>query len=311
VLLGVPGTAALGVDYSDLTTTLEFAPAVTSAAATLSTIAPVEPSFPRTLSLMLANPTPAGQAAFTGLGPLVVIEDAAAERAGEFSLFTSTPEVSEDVGTITFTVDRNRGSAGDVLVSWVAVDGEGDNAAEAGIDYVATTGTLSFAANETRKTFQVQVIESDSARRQRQFDVALANPTGRSGLDPEARRVTVTIAADDGADKDDCRGFCDCFIATAAWGSWMDPHVSSLRGFRDDVLMRYAPGRAFVAFYYRNSPPLAEWISRHESRRAVARAALAPLVFAVERPAAAGGLLLLGMLLVVNLRRGATRNRQP
>jgi len=310
VLLGVPGTAALGLDYSDLTTTLEFAPAVTSAAATLSTIAPAAPSFPRTLSLMLADPTPTGRAAFTGLGPLVIIEDAAADRAGEFSLFTSTPEVREDVGTIVFTVDRNRGSTGAVSVSWVTVDGEGDNPAEAGVDYVASTGTLNFAAGETRKTFQVGVVASDSARRQRQFDVALANPAGLTGLDPEARRVTVTIVADDGADKDDCRGFCDCFIATAAWGSWMDPHVGTLRAFRDDVLMRYAPGRAFVAFYYRNSPPLAEWISRHESRRAVTRAALAPVVFAIERPAAAGGLLLLGVLLVVNLRRGATRNRQ-
>jgi hypothetical protein len=310
VLLGVPGTAALGLDYSDLTTTLEFAPAVTSAAATLSTLAPAAPSFPRTLSLMLANPTPSGQAAFTGVGPLVIIEDEAAERAGEFSLFTNTTEVSEEVGTIVFTVDRNRGSTGAVSVSWVAVDGEGDNAAEAGVDYVAATGTLSFAAGETRRTFQVGVVESDSARRQRKFDVVLANPTGRSGLDPEARRVTVTIRADDGADEDDCRGLCDCFIATAAWGSWLDPHVGTLRGFRDEVLMRSAPGRAFVGFYYRNSPPLAEWIGRHESRRAVTRAALAPVVFAIERPTATGGLLLLGMLLVVNLRRGGTRNRQ-
>lgn len=309
VLLGVPGTAALGLDYSDLTTTLEFAPAETSAAATLSTIAPENPGFPRTLSLMLANPTPAGKAAFTGFGPLVVIEDEAADRAGEFSLFTSSTEVSEDVGTVLFTVDRNRGSTGAVSVSWVVVNGEGDRAAKAGVDYVAATGTLNFTAGETRKTFQVQVIDGDNARPRRHFDVVLANPTERSGLDPEARRVTVTILADDGA-GDDCRGFCDCFIATAAWGSWMDPHVGTLRGFRDDVLMRSAPGRAFVAFYYRNSPRLAEWISRHESRRAVTRAALAPLVFAIERPAAAGGLLLLGMLLAVNLRRGALRKRQ-
>ena len=123
--------------------------------------------------------------------------------------------------------------------------------------------------------------------------------------------MTITIRADEGDPDDDCRGFCDCFIATAAWGSWMDPHVAALRGFRDEVLMRHAPGRAFVAFYYRHSPPLAELISRHELLRATTRAALAPLVFAIERPAAAGTGFLLALLLLVNLRRTATRKRTP
>jgi len=205
-------------------------------------------------------------------------------------------------------VDRNRGSTGAASVSWVTVDGEGNTDAVAGVDYVAATGTLAFAAGETRKTFAVALIESDAVRPRRSFEVVLANPSELAGIDPEGRRVTVTIRADEGDPDDDCRGFCDCFIATAAWGSWMDPHVGALRGFRDDVLMRSAPGRAFVAFYYRHSPPLAELISRHELLRATTRAILAPLVFTIERPAAAGGLLL-GMLLLVNLRR--TKNRKP
>jgi len=308
VLLGVPGTAALGLDYSDLTTTLEFAPAETSAAATLATIAGSQPGFPRTLSLLLATPMPANRAAFAGIGPLVVIEDPPGERAGEFSLFSTTTQVGEEGGSITFTVDRNRGSTGAASVSWVTVDGEGNTDAVAGVDYVAATGTLAFAAGETRKTFAVALIESDAVRPRRSFEVVLANPSELAGIDPEGRRVTVTIRADEGDPNDDCRGFCDCFIATAAWGSWMDPHVGTLRGFRDDVLMRSAPGRAFVAFYYRHSPPLAELISRHELLRATTRAILAPLVFTIERPAAAGGLLL-GMLLLVNLRR--TKNRKP
>jgi hypothetical protein len=39
-----------------------------------------------------------------------------------------------------------------------------------------------------------------------------------------------------------------------------------------------------VAFYYRHSPPVAALIGRHESLRAATRAALAPVVFAIERP---------------------------
>jgi hypothetical protein len=307
ILLGVPGTAALGLDYSDLTTTLEFAPGETGASATLATIAGTQPGFPRTLSLMLANPTPANRAAFAGIGPLVVIEDAPGERAGEFSLFSASAQVGEEDGSITFTVDRNRGSTGAASVSWVTVDGEGDTDAVAGVDYVAATGTLAFAEGETRKTFEVALIDAEPVRPRRSFEVVLTNPTELAGIDPEGRRVTITIRADEGAPDDDCRGFCDCFIATAAWGSWMDPHVGALRGFRDEVLMRNAPGRAFVAFYYRHSPPLAELISRHELLRAGTRAVLAPLVFAIERPAAAAGGFLLGMLLLVNLRRTRTR----
>jgi hypothetical protein len=303
VIFAVPDTAALGIDFSDLTTTLEFGPGSGSETATLSTLARAEPGPPRSLSLMLAHPAPAGQAAFAGLGPVVIIEDPPTDRAGEFSLFAAAGQVREDDGSIVFTVDRNRGSAGAASVSWVTIDGEGSNAAVAGTDYVASTGTLEFAAGETRKTFEVDLIATDTVRPRRHFEVALANPSGQAGLDPEGRRVAITIRADEGEPEDDCRGFCDCFIATAAWGSWMDPHVQILRRFRDEVLLPYAPGRWLVAVYYRYSPPLAEWIGHHESLRAMTRAVLAPVVFAVQRPLLTAALLLTGLLLPLNLRR--------
>ena len=75
-----------------------------------------------------------------------------------------------------------------------------------------------------------------------------------------------------------------CFIATAAWGTPLDPHVRSLRRFRDRVLLRTAPGRALVSLYYRFSPPLAEYIAARPAARVVARAVLWPLVCAIERP---------------------------
>jgi hypothetical protein len=308
LLLGVPGTAALGIDFSDLSATLQFGANDNEAAATLSTIAPAEPSFPRTLSLMLANSTPQGRAAFAGIGPLVVIEDAAADRGGEFALFAEQSQVGREDGVARFTVDRNRGSTGAVTVSWVTVDGTGSRPATAGRDYVASTGTLLFAEGETRKTFEVQLIQgSGNVSEQRSFQVALAHPTGRAGIDPQGGVTTVTVLEDEDARDDGCRGFCDCFIATAAWGSWMDPHVKSLRGFRDKVLMPYAPGRAVVGFYYRHSPPVAEFIARHEALRALTRGALAPVVFAVERPGLAGAALLALLLGLLNLRRRKAR----
>ena len=69
-----------------------------------------------------------------------------------------------------------------------------------------------------------------------------------------------------------------CFIATAAYGSYLDKHVEVLRNFRDAYLLTNSMGRAFVAFYYRNSPPLADFIAAHDSLRAIVRIGLAPLV---------------------------------
>ena len=95
-----------------------------------------------------------------------------------------------------------------------------------------------------------------------------------------------------------------CFIATAAFGSYMHPQVKILRDFRDHSLLTNAPGRSFVALYYRISPPLADFIARHELLRGVVRVALGPVIFAVAYPAYAGAaFLLLAVLLSLSLRR--------
>ena len=73
-----------------------------------------------------------------------------------------------------------------------------------------------------------------------------------------------------------------CFIATAAYGTPAAEEINILREFRDQVLLPNRAGAAFVSVYYRLSPPVAEFISRHEVLRTAVRTGLNPIVTALN-----------------------------
>jgi hypothetical protein len=69
-----------------------------------------------------------------------------------------------------------------------------------------------------------------------------------------------------------------CFIATAAYGTPMAEEIEILREFRDEYLLTNSLGQALVEFYYRVSPPIAEFITEHPSLKPIVRAGLVPAV---------------------------------
>jgi hypothetical protein len=69
-----------------------------------------------------------------------------------------------------------------------------------------------------------------------------------------------------------------CFIATAAYGSSLEPEVKSLQKFRSQVLLGSEAGKEFVDWYYHTSPPIAQKLSKQESLRTLTRGALMPIV---------------------------------
>jgi len=69
-----------------------------------------------------------------------------------------------------------------------------------------------------------------------------------------------------------------CFIATAAYGSSITPHVKILREMRDRFLLTNSIGKQFLNFYTKYSPPAADFIAGHDHLRMFVRMSLFPLV---------------------------------
>lgn len=95
-----------------------------------------------------------------------------------------------------------------------------------------------------------------------------------------------------------------CFIATAAYGSALAREVFVLREFRDHYLLNNPLGQIFVSFYYAISPPIADFLARHENLRGAVRIALYPAVgfsHAVMKVPRETMLLILSILFFIGL----------
>jgi hypothetical protein len=65
-----------------------------------------------------------------------------------------------------------------------------------------------------------------------------------------------------------------CFIATAAYGSWLAPEVEFLRAWRDAHLLTNRFGTVAVSIYYTVSPAIASMLAASKTGRRVVRSLL-------------------------------------
>ncbi|MBN1664066.1 MAG: hypothetical protein JW943_10740 [Deltaproteobacteria bacterium] len=189
-----------------------------------------------------------------------------------------------------------------------------------GITYIQTYNSEStfwrdwFGENTFSQTVEFSKFEHPLASA---LNVGLIHDGGRYMFFPYTQYLQTTttpIATDipvsggSGKDNDDDKG--GCFIATAAYGSYLHPHVRILRALRDRFLLTNKPGRLFVEAYYHYSPPLADFISRHDALKAAVRVILLPLLGLSLLMLWMGPVFILAMSAFMVLLFGALRLRK-
>jgi hypothetical protein len=180
------GTALAGSDYQGSAGTLTFAPGQTTATITVPVTGDrvAEPN--ETFSVRLIEPTNASIADDVGVGTIVDDEPRLAINNA------TVTEGKRGTKTMTFTVTLSAAYDQAVTVNFATRNGT----ATAGEDYVARSGTLTFAPGETTKTFTVTVKGDRNREADETFYVDLFGVSANALIG--VSRGTGTILDDDG-----------------------------------------------------------------------------------------------------------------
>ena len=183
--------ATAGEDYTAASGMLSFAPGETSATLTVQTLPDAldedDETFAVRLDTAAGAPVDRGAAAAAA----TIADDDPASGLG-----IGDAAVAEAAGTATFEVTLAPASGREVAVDWATADGPATAGATAGADYVAASGTLTFAPGETAKTVEVTVLDDTGWEDGETFTVELGN----------ARNATLADGSGEGAIADDDDG---------------------------------------------------------------------------------------------------------
>jgi PKD repeat protein len=106
---------------------------------------------------------------------------------------SATYSAAENGGSVTITVTKTGTTTQSCSVSYATADGT----AIGGVNYTSSSGTLSFAAGDTSKTFTVTVADNNVYDVNRNFNLALSSPIGCT--QGALNTAVVTIAENDPA----------------------------------------------------------------------------------------------------------------
>jgi hypothetical protein len=198
------GSATAGSDFDIVSGTLSFANKETSKTFTVKILDDSTSEGNETATMTLSNVTNGVSLGSPSTATLTILDNESSSSSnssagggvasssssnpnGTFSFAASGYGVRENAGTATITVNRAGGTNGSVSVNYATANGTGTS----GTDYAATSGTLTFAAGETSKSFTVSITDDSSVDGAKSFTVTLSSPTSGSNIGNGSTTVTI------------------------------------------------------------------------------------------------------------------------
>jgi hypothetical protein len=186
------GTAVPGTDFTAVTNRmLSFPAGVRNVITTVAIINNTLADGVRTVNLALSSPNGGTPPVLLGPRSTAVLNITDDDVAGTIQFFQALYTANETATSATITVVRSGGTASGVTVDFATSDGPPPTGAVAGVDYLATLTTITFAAGQTTRTVSVPLTGDDGVQEGSKFvTLTLSNPGGGATLGP---RTTASL----------------------------------------------------------------------------------------------------------------------
>ncbi len=180
------GTAVPGQDFTPVSGTLTFAAGISSRTFNVPIINNTLVQGNRSVLLALGPPTGNAVLGQLPVAALTILDN---DEGGIVKLSSASYSVSENAGSVVVTLLRTGTNlAGNVSVTYAT----GNGSALSGLDYTATTGTVTFNGGETSKTVRIPILDDTLAEGNETFTFTLSNPTGGATLaTPSTAVITI------------------------------------------------------------------------------------------------------------------------
>ncbi|HEX2835625.1 MAG TPA: Calx-beta domain-containing protein [Thermoanaerobaculia bacterium] len=224
-------SATGGVDYAAASGTLTFAPGVTSQTINVPVIGDTLVETNETFTIALSSPANGTLGTSSAAG--TILEDDVAPVIPSISIANaSVAEGNAGSTPLTFTVSLDVATVSTVTVQYATAN----VSATAGVDYAATSGTLTFAPGVTSQTVAVPVIGDTSVESDETFTIALSSPanallggaiaTGTIVNDDSLPSLAALSIADVSRNEGDAGATVDSFVVTLDAASSVPVSVS-------------------------------------------------------------------------------------
>jgi Zn-dependent metalloprotease len=185
------GTATAGQDYVSTSGTLTFDAGVMAKSFSVPIVNDTLDDDGETFDVELAL-VPGGTSAALGVPSVTTVTITDDDSAGSAQFSAEAATVAESASSVSLTVSRVGGLASGVTIGYRTVR----DTAQPGSDYTETSGTLTFGANQSTRSFTVPILPDCLVEGAETFRVILENPGGGVVLGAIPSAV-VTITDDD------------------------------------------------------------------------------------------------------------------